>query len=58
MGSGELGPCRGKKTKLNSYLKQGQVGATAGGLEFIDQEFILESILDIAEESPVYSLRG
>ncbi|KAM0790272.1 hypothetical protein ACM66B_005576 [Microbotryomycetes sp. NB124-2] len=45
--------------KLKSVLwAVGHVGSTDGGLEFLDQEDILETIVDIAEESPVFSLRG
>ncbi|KAK4049817.1 hypothetical protein OIV83_003873 [Microbotryomycetes sp. JL201] len=45
--------------KLKSVLwAVGHVGSTEGGLEFVDEEDVLETIVDIAEESPVFSLRG
>ncbi|SCV73876.1 BQ2448_6306 [Microbotryum intermedium] len=36
----------------------GHIGSTTGGLEFLDEELIIPSIVEIAEDSPVYSLRG
>ncbi|KAK4048462.1 hypothetical protein OIO90_005793 [Microbotryomycetes sp. JL221] len=36
----------------------GHIGSTQGGLDFVDREDILETIVDVAEESPVFSLRG
>lgn len=37
---------------------QGNVGATEGGLPFLEEEEIIPSILDIAEHSPIPSVRG
>lgn len=58
MGCRELGPVSSRPKLTLVVRAQGQVGASVGGLDFIDREFILESIVDIAEESPIYSLRG
>jgi hypothetical protein len=41
-----------------SRVLQGHVGASPGGLVFLEQEYIVPSIVEIAEDSPVYSLRG
>ncbi|EGN98236.1 hypothetical protein SERLA73DRAFT_169260 [Serpula lacrymans var. lacrymans S7.3] len=45
--------------KMKSILwAVGNVGATEGGLPFLEEEEIVPSILDIAEHSPVPSVRG
>ncbi|KAN0087521.1 Rapamycin-insensitive companion of mTOR, N-term domain containing protein [Tylopilus felleus] len=45
--------------KLKSILwAVGNVGATEGGLPFLEEEEIIPSILDIAEHSPIPSVRG
>ncbi|KAM0751148.1 hypothetical protein T439DRAFT_374032 [Meredithblackwellia eburnea MCA 4105] len=45
--------------KLKSALwVVGHVGSSEGGLPFLEDEYIIESIVEIAEDSPVYSLRG
>ena len=36
----------------------GHIGASSGGLPFLESEYIIQSIVEIAETSPVYSLRG
>ncbi|SGY19034.1 BQ5605_C014g07543 [Microbotryum silenes-dioicae] len=36
----------------------GHIGSTTGGLEFLDEELVIPSIVEIAEDSPVYSMRG
>ncbi|KAI5479428.1 cytosolic regulator Pianissimo [Pseudohyphozyma bogoriensis] len=46
-------------SKLKSVLwAVGHVGASPGGLPFLEDEYIVQSIVEIAEDSPVYSLRG
>jgi large subunit ribosomal protein L17e len=37
---------------------QGNVGATEGGLPFLEEEEIIPVILQIAEQSPIPSVRG
>ena len=37
---------------------QGNIGATEGGLHFCEEEEIIPSILEIAENSPIPSVRG
>lgn len=37
---------------------QGNIGATVGGLPFLEEEGIIPNILDIAETSQVLSVRG
>jgi rapamycin-insensitive companion of mTOR len=37
---------------------QGNIGATDGGLPFLEEEEIIPVILDIAEQSPIPSVRG
>ncbi|KAF7968454.1 hypothetical protein HWV62_30535 [Athelia sp. TMB] len=45
--------------KLKSILwAVGNIGATDGGLPFLEEEEIIPAILDIAEQSPVPSVRG
>ncbi|KAK4705182.1 rapamycin-insensitive companion of mTOR, partial [Phenoliferia sp. Uapishka_3] len=45
--------------KLKSVLwAVGHIGASQGGLAFLDEEYIIECIVEIAEDSLVYSLRG
>jgi len=45
--------------KLKSILwAVGNVGATDGGLPFLEEEEIIPVILDIAEQSPIPSVRG
>ncbi|KAF9452980.1 hypothetical protein P691DRAFT_720833 [Macrolepiota fuliginosa MF-IS2] len=45
--------------KLKSILwAVGNVGATEGGLPFLEEEEIIPVILDIAEKSPIPSVRG
>ncbi|KAF8133736.1 Rapamycin-insensitive companion of mTOR, N-term-domain-containing protein [Boletus edulis] len=45
--------------KLKSILwAVGNVGATEGGLPFLEEEEVIPSILDIAEHSPIPSVRG
>ncbi|KAL1715385.1 Rapamycin-insensitive companion of mTOR, N-term-domain-containing protein [Schizophyllum commune] len=46
-------------TKLKSILwAVGNVGATEGGLPFLEEEDIIPAVLDIAEQSPISSVRG
>ncbi|TFK40828.1 Rapamycin-insensitive companion of mTOR, N-term-domain-containing protein [Crucibulum laeve] len=45
--------------KLKSILwAVGNVGATEGGLPFLEEEEIIPAVLDIAENSPIPSVRG
>jgi large subunit ribosomal protein L17e len=45
--------------KLKSILwAVGNIGATDGGLPFLEEEEIIPAILDIAEQSPIPSVRG
>ncbi|EDR13794.1 uncharacterized protein LACBIDRAFT_309182 [Laccaria bicolor S238N-H82] len=45
--------------KLKSILwAVGNVGATEGGLHFLEEEEIIPSVLEIAENSPISSVRG
>ncbi|TFK52588.1 hypothetical protein OE88DRAFT_1807473 [Heliocybe sulcata] len=45
--------------KLKSILwAVGNMGATEGGLPFLEEEEIIPTILEIAEKSPVFSVRG
>lgn len=45
--------------KLKSILwAVGNVGATEGGLPFLEEEEIIPAVLKIAEESPIPSIRG
>jgi len=37
---------------------QGNIGSTHGGLPFLEDEEIIESIIEIAEQSPVLTMRG
>jgi hypothetical protein len=37
---------------------QGNIGSTDGGLPFLEDEEIVEAIIEIAEQSPVLSMRG
>jgi rapamycin-insensitive companion of mTOR len=39
-------------------ITQGNVGATEGGLPFLDEEEIIPAILEIAEHSLIPSVRG
>lgn len=36
----------------------GQIGSQIGGVKFLEEEDIVMSIVEIAEDSSVYSLRG
>lgn len=45
------------RSLMHSYL-QGNVGATEGGLPFLEEEEIIPSVLDIAEHSLIPSVRG
>jgi rapamycin-insensitive companion of mTOR len=40
------------------YRPQGNVGATEGGLPFLEEEEIIPAVLEIAEKSPIPSIRG
>ncbi|KAF9004644.1 Rapamycin-insensitive companion of mTOR, N-term-domain-containing protein [Cyathus striatus] len=45
--------------KLKSILwAVGNVGATEGGLHFLEEEEVIPAVLDIAETSPIPSVRG
>ncbi|KAL8290440.1 hypothetical protein RQP46_002698 [Phenoliferia psychrophenolica] len=45
--------------KLKSVLwAVGHIGASQAGLSLLEDEYIIECIVEIAEDSPVYSLRG
>ncbi|KIY45635.1 hypothetical protein FISHEDRAFT_66904 [Fistulina hepatica ATCC 64428] len=45
--------------KLKSILwAVGNVGSTEGGLPFLEEEDIIPAVLDIAEQSPIPSIRG
>ncbi|KAJ8516654.1 hypothetical protein ONZ45_g6075 [Pleurotus djamor] len=45
--------------KLKSILwVVGNIGATEGGLPFLEEEHVIPAILEIAEESPIPSVRG
>lgn len=37
---------------------QGSIGTTSGGFPFLENEDLLETIVEIAENSPVLSVRG
>lgn len=37
---------------------QGHIGSTEEGLQFLEEEGVVQSIVDIAEMSPIYSVRG
>ncbi len=37
---------------------QGNIGSTVGGLPFLEEENLVELIVDIAETSPLLSIRG
>jgi rapamycin-insensitive companion of mTOR len=37
---------------------QGNVGSTAGGLTFLENEDIIQNIVEIAEESQCFTIRG
>lgn len=37
---------------------QGNIGSTDAGMGFLNEELIVEAIVDIAEQSPVLSIRG
>jgi len=37
---------------------QGNIGSTDGGLPFLEDEEIIEGIIEIAERSPVLTMRG
>lgn len=43
---------------LSLTVTQGNVGATEGGLPFLEEEEIIPAMLEIAEKSPVPSVRG
>jgi len=38
--------------------RQGNIGSTEGGLPFLENEEIIEVIIEIAEHSPVLTMRG
>ena len=42
----------------DGLVGQGHIGASQGGLSLLEDEYIIECIVEIAEDSPVYSLRG
>lgn len=42
---------------MNNMI-QGNIGATEGGLPFLEEEEIIPVILEIAEQSPIPSVRG
>jgi hypothetical protein len=37
---------------------QGHIGSTKGGLPFLEDEEIIEAIVEIAEVSPVLTMKG
>lgn len=37
---------------------QGNIGSTEGGLPFLEDEEIIEGLVEIAEQSPVLTMRG
>jgi hypothetical protein len=37
---------------------QGHIGASEGGLPFLEDEYVIQSIVEVAEDSQVYSVRG
>jgi rapamycin-insensitive companion of mTOR len=37
---------------------QGNIGAAEGGLPFLEDEDIIPNLLEIAEKSPILSIRG
>lgn len=39
-------------------MVQGNIGATEGGLPFLEEQEVIPTILEIAEESPIPSVRG
>jgi len=39
-------------------MKQGNIGSTDGGVPFLEEEEIIEAIVEVAEQSPVLSIRG
>jgi hypothetical protein len=41
-----------------TYKPQGNIGATPGGLPFLEDEEVIPVILEIAEQSQVLSVRG
>ncbi|WWC98367.1 hypothetical protein V866_005258 [Kwoniella sp. B9012] len=50
---------QGVLTNLKSVLwALGNIGSTEGGLPFLEDEEIIEDIVEIAEQSPILTLRG
>lgn len=49
-------PLQARQTFLKDI--SGNVGATEGGLHFCEEEEIIPAILEIAENSPIPSVRG
>jgi rapamycin-insensitive companion of mTOR len=43
---------------LDATMPQGNIGSTAGGLPFLENEDIIQHIVEIAEESQCFSVRG
>jgi rapamycin-insensitive companion of mTOR len=43
---------------LIPHAKQGNIGATSGGLHFLEAEDIIPIVVEIAEQSLVLSVRG
>jgi rapamycin-insensitive companion of mTOR len=50
--------CRSSLTALIAHALQGSIGATSGGFPFLEGEDLLVTIVEIAEQSPVLSVRG
>jgi len=43
---------------MSSLTDKGNIGSTDGGVKFLEEEEILEAIVEVAEQSPVLSIRG
>jgi rapamycin-insensitive companion of mTOR len=41
-----------------SLTDKGNIGSTDGGVQFLEEEEIIEAIVEVAEQSPVLSIRG
>jgi hypothetical protein len=50
--------CANHRVFSRTNLAQGNIGSSAGGLPFLEDEDIIPVILEIAEQSQVLSVRG
>lgn len=58
MGLGASAVIANRPESLLILANQGNIGSTEGGLPFLEEEDVVELVVELAERSPILSIRG